>query len=231
MPTETLAALLERNRDHVGSLTADHFEAVRDAQHPEVVSICCADSRVSQEGMWNVDDPGWLFTPSNIGNQVWDLVDGELVVDGGVLYPIQNTDTRCVAVVGHTGCGAVTAALEAVRGDGKPDHPGVRQWVELLVPIVADGLTEGPIDPEMEWDELVDTLVEYNVREQVAFLSGSSHVDEDVEVFGFVYDMHGRYGGEPGTAYLVAANNETDADALRELVPEGYENVVASLLD
>jgi carbonic anhydrase len=227
MPRATLAELLERNDRHVESLPEGHFEDVQDAQHPAVVSLCCSDSRVSQEGMWDVEAPGWLFTPSNIGNVAWDAADADSV-DGNLLYPVRYTETRTVAVVGHTGCGAVTAAHAAATADEWPEPPGVRRRVEPLVPVVERGLSgTGPVDADHE--DVVDALVEYNVREQVAFLDSSDEVPEDTTVFGFVYDLHGSFGGAKGRVYLVSVDGETGADTLTEWAEDRDEHV-ASLL-
>jgi carbonic anhydrase len=225
MPHATPAELLARNRDHVETLADDHFDGVLDAQRPPVVSLCCADSRVSQERMWSVEEPGWLFTPANIGNVAWDVADSQ-TVDGNLLYPVANTDTRTVAVVGHTGCGAVTAAHEAVTDGSLPDEPGIRKRVEPLVPIVEDALDSGVADG----DGVIDRLVEYNVREQVAFLDASEEIPDDTLVLGFVYDFHETYGTVPGRTYLVAADGETDPAALRERVDGDDETAVRSLL-
>ena len=159
MSTDVLHALLEGNEEHVAALPEGYFSAVQSGQRPRAVSICCADSRVSQEGMWAIDEPGWLFTPSTIGNQVWDSHEGDRVVDGSVLYPIANTDTEVAVVVGHTGCGAVTAALEAVTDGDSGGPPGIAKWVEMLVPVVEDGLEDDRIDPDRD-ASLVDQLVE-----------------------------------------------------------------------
>ena len=70
MSDTTLRELLARNARHVESLPPDYFDGVRDGQTPAAVSVCCSDSRVPQERMWDVTEPGWLFTPSTIGNQV-----------------------------------------------------------------------------------------------------------------------------------------------------------------
>jgi carbonic anhydrase len=225
MPSATAAELLARNRDHAASLAEDHFDDVLDAQSPPVVSLCCADSRVSQEGMWSVTEPGWLFTPANIGNVAWDA-DDPSAVDGNLLYPVANTDTRTVAVVGHTGCGAVTAAYGAVTDGSLPDEPGIRKRVEPLVPVVEDALS-GPVADD---EDVVDRLVEYNVREQVAFLDASEEIPDDTLVLGFVYDFHEIYGDAPGRTYLVAADGETDPAALRERVDADDEAAVRSLL-
>ena len=228
MPSTTFAELLERNARHTDSLPEGHFSAVETGQEPAAVSVCCSDSRVSQEQMWDVDEPGWLFTPSTIGNQVWDRHDGERVVDGSVLYPLANTGTRVVAVVGHTGCGAVTAALDAAQ-DGVDAPPGIAKWVELLRPVIEDGLADDRVDPDRDVS-LVDQLVEYNVDRQVAFLEASPDVPDDTQIFGFVYDFQQVYGETPGRTYLVNVDGETDPEALREQVPPAFAAHVRRLL-
>ncbi|MDR5673252.1 Carbonic anhydrase [Halalkaliarchaeum sp. AArc-CO] len=232
MPETTLAELLERNARHVDSLPDGHFSAVEAGQEPAAVSVCCSDSRVSQEGMWDVTEPGFLFTPSTIGNQVWDRYDGDIVVDGSVLYPVTHTDTGVILVVGHTGCGAVTAALDAVRrtDDGSDgDAAGIAKWIDLLVPVIEDGLADDRVDPDRE-ASLVDQLVEYNVDRQVQFLLESDDVPDEETVYGFVYDFQGVYGDDRGRAYLVNADGETQPDHLRELVDEEFTDRVLRLL-
>ena len=230
MSETTLRDLLERNARHAASLPDRYFEAVAAGQEPAAVSICCSDSRVSQEGMWAVEEPGWLFTPSTLGNQAWDRHEGERVVDGSVLYPITYTGTDVALVVGHTGCGAVTAALAAVReGADEATPPGIAKRIDLLVPVVEAGLDDERVDPDRE-ASLVDQLVEYNVDRQVEFLRESESVPDGTTVFGFVYDFQGSYGDTPGRAYLVNDGGETDTDLLCERVPEGFEAHVARLL-
>ncbi len=227
MPETTLAELLERNAAHANAIPPDYFSRVESHQEPAAVSVCCADSRVSQEGMWSIEEPGWLFTPSTIGNQVWDSVDGELVVDGSVLYPIRFTNTKVTVVVGHTGCGAITAALQSVNeGDGS--YPtGVEKWVNLLKPVVQAGLGDESIDTDR--DDLVNQLVEYNVDTQVSFLLDSEDMPADETVFGFVYDFQGVYGDRRGMVYLVNADGVTDIDTLRSMVPTPFESHVKRL--
>ncbi|ELZ40177.1 carbonic anhydrase [Halorubrum tebenquichense] len=240
MDRRTLRDLLDRNDDHVAALAPGAFDRHRDGQRPGVVSVCCSDSRVSQEGMFAVDEPGFLFTSGAIGNSVSALVDGERVLDGSVAYPLRHTDTEVLAVVGHTGCGAVGAALTAARTGEYPAEPGVRADVEALVPIVERGLDDpavvGPdadesgLEPDSDAGTSVrDRLVEYNVHEQVAFARECEEA-ADATVYGFVYDLHGVYGGRDGTAYLVNADGERDPAALRELVGEARADHVASLL-
>ena len=237
-----LVDLLDRNDDHVDALPPGAFDRHRDDQRPGVVSVCCSDSRVSQEGMFAVDEPGYLFTSGAIGNSVSALVDGERVLDGSVAYPLRHTHTEVLAVVGHTGCGAVDAALAAARTGEFPAEPGVRADVEALLPIVeaglddravvgdaADGADEGNPD-ESAGVSVRDRLVEYNVHEQVAFARESDEA-ADATVYGFVYDLHGVYGDRDGAVYLVNADGERDPAALRDLVGEAHADHVATLLE
>jgi len=225
----TLAELLERNRHHAESLSETYFADVQEYQHPAIVSVCCSDSRVSQEGMWNGGDvPGWLFSVGNIGNQVWDTCDGERVVNGDVLYPLLYAETDLAAVVGHTGCGAVTATLETVRGEGGDFPPGVRERIDTLRPVVEAGLEDDRIDADRAAG-LVDQLVEYNVDRQVEFLRESGEL-ADQTVLGFVYDFQSVYGDVPGRCYVVNVSGETDVSTLREAVPDGYEEHTTRLL-
>ncbi|RQH00736.1 carbonic anhydrase [Natrarchaeobius oligotrophus] len=227
---DVLSELLAGNERHVDELPSAYFSSVKTGQHPDVVSVCCSDSRVPQERMWGVDDPGTVFTPSNIGNQVWDDDDGTRIVDGGVLYPIHHAGTDAAAVVGHTGCGAVTAAYRVATGDEPPGPRGVDKWVDMLVPVVEEGLESGLVDADADDEMVINQLVEYNVDRQASFLRASDDVPDAVDVYGFVYDFQGVYGNEDGRAYLVNVNGETDPDAIAELLPDGYETTVHSLL-
>ncbi|MFC7081509.1 carbonic anhydrase [Halorussus caseinilyticus] len=230
MTDQTLVDLLEGNREHVESLPSDHFADVQDEQRPSVVSVCCSDSRVSQEGMWNVTEPGQLFAPSNIGNQAWDDYDGERVVNGNLLYPVAHTGTETIAVVGHTGCGAVTAAYRAVTEGEGADYPGIEKWVLSLVPVVEDGLEDDAIDAADDESAVVNRLVEYNVNRQVAFLREADAIPDSASVYGFVYDFQRVYGDVPGRTYLVNDDGETDPDAIADRLPSEYADNVASLL-
>ncbi|SEH16995.1 carbonic anhydrase [Natronorubrum sediminis] len=229
---DVLEELLAGNERHVTGLPEEYFGTVQTGQEPDVVTICCSDSRVPQERMWGTDGPGTVFTPSNIGNQVWDDDAGERIVDGGLLYPIHHTGTDAVAVVGHTGCGAVTAAYNAATGGDLPGPAGVSKWVELLVPVVEEALESGLIDTDADESQIINQLVEYNVEYQTQFLRAADDdvVPADLDIYGFVYDFQGVYGDEHGRAYLVTVNGETDPDVIADDVPDSYDATVRSLL-
>jgi carbonic anhydrase len=179
--------------------------------------------------MWDIEEPGYVFTPSSIGNVAWEKRKGKRVIDGSLLYPLTHTDTSTVAVVGHTGCGAVTAAYRSVV-DGIEVRPEpVRERIERLVPVVEEALEMEAVDASDP--DAVDALVEYNVHEQIDFLLEDDYVPDDVEVYGFVYDIHATYSEARGRTCLVNVGGERDTDAVRARLPDRYGPFVGSLLE
>ena len=229
---DPLERLLDGNDDHVVSLDADHFADVRKAQTPAVVSVSCSDSRMPTEGIWSAISDGDLFTGSNVGNQVWTDIEGDRVVTDTVGYAVSSLGVDLIAVVGHTGCGAITAAYDATLGvDAEADTPAaVHAAVERLVPLVETARSEGVVDADTPRQEAVNRLVEYAVRRQVAFLNAGADIPSDITVAGFVYDFQAAYGGADGTAYLISLDGETRPDRLRAELAPAFRTHVNSLL-
>lgn len=218
---ETFTRLLAGNEAHADEFQSK-FDGVQDAQYPDTVTVCCSDSRVLQDRMWGNDDPGRIFTCGNIGNRVVEETDGKQVVSGDVLYPVAHTGTETIVVVGHTGCGAVTATYADLT-DGIDEPAGIRRCLDLLAPHVGPGIERLPDDlPEAE---AVNRLVEYNVDRQVAFLRGSDQIPETASVYGVVYDFQDVYGDRRGTLHVVNVDGERDPERLREENPAFADRV------
>ena len=217
----TLVELLERNQNHADAY-ADRFDDVQDGQHPDAVTVCCSDSRVLQDAMWGNDEPGHIFTSGNIGNRVVQRVpagDGGTrdVVSGDVLYPLAHTGTDTAVVVGHTGCGAVTATYDAIT-DGVSEPAGIEHCIDLLRPRLEPGVAALP--DGLDRNAAVNHLVEYNVDRQVEFLLESEDVPDDVTAVGVVYDFQDVYSELRGEVHVVNVDGETDVEALRDDHPE-----------
>lgn len=226
-----ITGLLQRNQRWTFALSDGYFSDVQESQSPTVTSVCCSDSRVSQEGMFlSFLEPGVLFKPSNIGNKVISVVDGERVVDGSFIYGLENTDSENGVVVGHSGCGAITAAYRIATGQDLDQPPGIDQELEVLVDIVSEGLDTDLIDTDGTDTEIINQLVEYNVNRQIEFLVESDEVSDHRNLYGFVYDFQGVYADTRGKTYLVNINGETDQSTLEKEVPDDYESFVRSLL-
>jgi carbonic anhydrase len=209
--------LLEGNRAHTAAF-AGRFDDVQDGQQPDAVTVCCSDSRVLQDAMWDNDTPGDVFTVANIGNRVLQRTDDAgAVVSGDVLYPLQYAGTEIAVVVGHTGCGAVTATYDALTG-GRDEAPGIAHCIDILASRLEPGIAELPADVDDE--TAVNHLVEYNVDRQVDALRESGDVPDDVTVYGVVYDFQDVYGGDRGEVHVINVDGETDPNALQSAHPE-----------
>ncbi len=78
--------------------------ALIDAQHPWATLLTCADSRVSPSWIFDAT-PGELFVIRSAGNTAFT----EAIAS--VEYSVSVLGTPLVMVMGHSGCGAVTAAM------------------------------------------------------------------------------------------------------------------------
>ena len=212
----TLVDLLRGNAEHAREFES-RFADVQDSQHPAAVTVSCSDSRVLEDHMWDNDDPGRVFTCANIGNRVVQRTEAGEVVSGDVLYPVAHTGTELVVVVGHTGCGAVTATYDHLT-DGGSEPPGIEHCIGLLKPRLEPGIEALP--DEVDRAGAVNRLVEYNVDRQVEFLLDSEDVPDRVDVVGAVYDFQDVYGGRRGEVHVINIDGETDVGTLQEAHPD-----------
>jgi carbonic anhydrase len=218
---ENFVELLRSNLEHA-KIFQNRFDDVQDSQEPDFVTVCCSDSRVLQDHMWGNEHPGHVFTCSNIGNRVFQsTVDGKRV-SGDVLYPIRHTDTKTVVVVGHTGCGAVTATYRDIS-EHLDEPSGIRHCIDLLEERLEEGAEKLPED--LSEEEAINRLVEYNVDQEVQFLVGSEEIPEDVDVVGVVYDFQDIYSGSRGELHVININGENTVNELKDSNPEMQDRV------
>jgi carbonic anhydrase len=218
---ETVLGMLAGNSRHAEDFDS-LFDGLLHAQHPDGVTVCCSDSRVLQDHMWGNDRPGAVFTCGNIGNRVVQRTDEGAVVSGDVLYPLAHTGTETVVVVGHTGCGAVTATYDALTDD-LAEPPGIEHCIDLLKPGIEPGVEALP--GGLDRDEAVNHLVEYNVDQQVEFLVGSDDVSDSVQVVGAVYDFQDAYDGRRGEVHVINVDGERDGETLRADHPKAESRI------
>jgi carbonic anhydrase len=208
--------LLAGNAEHADQYQSA-FDDLQNAQYPEVVTVCCSDSRVLQDHMWGNDRPGRIFTCGNIGNRVVQMTDSGPVASGDVLYPIEHTGTETVVVVGHTGCGAVTATYDELT-TGLDEPAGIAYSIGLLEPFLEAGLDALPADVDRQ--TAIDRLIEYNVDRQVQFLRESDDIPDTVTVLGVVYDFQEVYSENRGEIQVINVDGEIAVETLQREYPE-----------
>jgi carbonic anhydrase len=97
-----------------GKPTAERRAETAQAQHPFAIIVGCADSRTSPELVFD-QNLGDLFVVRTAGN----LIDDHAL--GSIEYAVAHLGARLIVVLGHTGCGAVKAALESDHAPGHVD--------------------------------------------------------------------------------------------------------------
>jgi len=190
-PREALERLKEGNRRFMrGESHVEQFRSVahlktlaRDGQRPYAVILSCSDSRSPAEILFDTG-VGELFIIRVAGN----VIAPSLI--GSVEYAISNLDTRLVVVMGHTGCGAIQATLDAIRGPAQRRSRNISDIISRIRPGI-ESLLLAPL----EEPRLRDEAVSANVRASVAQLRHGSRLIEDrltkneIQVEGAVFEL------------------------------------------
>lgn len=177
------------------------FAGFADGQKPRATVVTCADSRVHTVA-FDTTPENDDFMIRNIGNQVSNA-------EGSVEYGVEHLETPVLLILGHTGCGAVKAAM----GDLSPLSEPVRRELEKLdVPKPKQG-----VDPNAAWSEAVVV----NVRNQVTAALGQfgSRIREGkLTVVGAVYDFRNDLGHGPGKLTIVDVNGNGEPARMEAFV-------------
>jgi carbonic anhydrase len=149
-------------------------------QRPFATVLGCSDSRVPPELLFDVGF-GELFVIRVAGNVVLPAVMGSIQYAGVHLH------TPLFMILGHEGCGAVAAALAALRQGGSE-----RSRIEILLESIKPGLEAIPADTPQE--ELLVKGVEANVRWSMRQLldtpEGRARLAEgQMKLVGAVYEL------------------------------------------
>jgi carbonic anhydrase len=181
-----LELLLEQNRrwsQSVKERDHDFFRHLAEQQNPQYLWIGCADSRVPANEILGLE-PGEVFVHRNVANVV---VHTDLNCLSVLQYAVDALRIRNVLVVGHYGCGGVTAALHNTRLgliDNWLRHvQDVRDKHRARLMAIADPARQ------------LDRLCELNVLEQVLNLSETTIVrdawarGQEVTVHGLIYGL------------------------------------------
>jgi len=149
-------------------------------QHPIAGILSCADSRVAPEIIFD-QGPGDLFVSRDAGNVVsnYGLASFE--------FAVANLGVPLILVLGHTGCGAVAAALGA--STSRKELPGhLPELVKAIEPAIITAHGKHPGD-------FLAASIEENVRLGMKRLKTKSEIigkavnSGRLEIKGGVYDL------------------------------------------
>src|ERR1700761_1855240 len=159
-PQAALDELLAGNRRFTSGRTISHrrdlviLQQMMERQEPFAAILSCADSRVPVEVVFD-QTIGQLFVTRVAGNIVTKEIVASLEYAAAVL------GTHTILVMGHSSCGAVTAAIQSSsQGTAVPGQ------ISALFPYIRPAVEQAGPD--------VDATVRANVLIQVARLRESS---------------------------------------------------------
>lgn len=149
-------------------------------QRPYATLIGCSDSRVPPELIFDAGF-GELFIVRVAGN----VISPEVM--GSVQYASLHLETPLFVVLGHEGCGAVQAALAALR-DGARERSRIARLLERILPGLAD--VDPALPPEQQLAAAVEANVRWSMRQIFETPEGRARVEEGVlRLVGAVYEL------------------------------------------
>jgi carbonic anhydrase len=165
------------------SVEAGFFKRLERQQAPEYLWIGCSDSRVPANEIVGLD-PGELFVHRNVAN----LAPPQDANYRSVLqFAVDVLKVKHIMVVGHYGCGGVSAAVDGKRR-GLVDH-----WLHPIREVCHD--YRHVLDAIPDRRARLDRLCELNIIRQVRNVVSDIFVREawargqDLCVHGWVYSL------------------------------------------
>ena len=149
-------------------------------QRPFATILGCSDSRVPPELIFDAG-LGELFVIRVAGNVLSPEVAASMQYAGAHL------NTNLFVVLGHEGCGAVSAAL-ATRDQGVEQHSRIQLLVTMILPGLPQFLPQASAETRLA--TAVESNVRYTVRQILETTEGRLRAAEGrMKAFGALYDL------------------------------------------
>ena len=163
------------------------FQRLAHSQEPRALFITCADSRISPS-LITQTEPGELFIIRNAGNIIPPHTGQTGGVTASIEYAVAALGVKDVIVCGHTGCGAMSAAMNPSKLDR---FPHVKNWLthsQAAVRIVEERAAE------LTDEQRIQALIEENVVMQLMHLRTHPYVAAAlaagrIAIHGWVYNI------------------------------------------
>jgi carbonic anhydrase len=161
----------------------DFFRRLERQQAPQYLWIGCSDSRVPANEIVGLD-PGELFVHRNVANLAPPQDANYLSV---LQFAVDVLKVRDIMVVGHYGCGGVSAAVDG-RRRGLVDH-----WLHPIREVYDVHRVE--LEAIVDRETRLDRLCELNVIRQVRNVASDVFVQEawsrrqELYIHGWIYSI------------------------------------------
>ncbi len=160
-------------------------ELAENGQQPYCIVVCCSDSRGPVETIFDCG-LGEIFVVRIAGN----------VISPGVIasleFAAQSFSPHLLVVMGHTRCGAITAAVEAETGKPEPTTPSLEHLLREIRPSVREAIER---NPDSSKEQLKIFASEENVRHGLKLITELSPLmkklvkSSEIALQGAMYDL------------------------------------------
>ena len=192
-PKRAKELLLEGNERFVTQTachrdTDEYIEASKNGQWPFAAVLCCIDSRVPAETIFD-QAVGDIFTARVAGNFV------NIDILGSLEYATAVAGSKLIVVLGHTGCGAVKSACLGVEL-GNITHllSNIKPAVERIKR--EEGVTDPKALPEKEFKAFAEKVALANVELTIENMISQSPIIKELAedpdrlaIVGAIYDV------------------------------------------
>jgi carbonic anhydrase len=183
---EVLARLISGNQRFFGGgsrgagFTRETLADLSKGQRPVATILGCSDSRVP---------PEWIFD-AGLGELFIVRVAGNVLspeVAASLQYAASHLQTPLFVVLGHEGCGAVSAALET-KYQGARHHVRIQILVDSIMPGLPD--FDARVSPQERLALAVEANVRWMVNRIVNSPEGQARLAEGrMKIVGAIYEI------------------------------------------
>lgn len=194
-----LSEIEQDNHAFVISHDKQFFERYQTGQKPRAVLIGCADSRfqLSSVDKKPIND---IFAVRNAGNNYFNN-------KGSVQYGVNHLGAKVIFVIGHVGCGAVTAATKGYR----TLEPEIQKELQAIK------VAQNPNASAEDIEKNVKANVDNQITEIIGDIQKGDLKGQGLQVFGAIYDFQNHYGKGYGALVLVNYNGKNTLADLEQM--------------
>lgn len=176
---DSLAKLFSGNGNFLKKADKNLMAELSKGQHPYAVVVTCSDSRVAPEIIFD-ENLGKIFVVRTAGNVV------DEIALGSIEYAVEHLHVPLVIVMGHQGCGAVKAAVEA-KGEPEGNIGAILKQIAPAVKKIRSSAKAG--------ENIENKVIIENVKNVLANITSKSSIMKEeikhgkVQVVGLYYSI------------------------------------------
>lgn len=233
--SEALTRLIEGNQRFVNntvSVNSITHEQRRlqniNGQSPYAIILSCSDSRVPSEIVFD-QGLGDLFIIRVAGNVVAPSIIGSIE------FAASTFGTQLVVVMGHTNCGAVSAALDIEQNRKGVPSENIRDIINRILPSIKPIVRNSKINPQLSKEIILKECIQANTMASINEIRYGSKIIESLIENKKLAIVGAEYSLETGKVTFfeddkLKSNKFSTIKISESLLPElgGHKNVFFS---